>query len=38
MLRKVGDVTRHYHAGIMTFHPRVAVHYDVPLWFGARKA
>ncbi|MBL8806891.1 MAG: N-acetyl sugar amidotransferase [Rhodospirillales bacterium] len=31
MLRKVGDVTWHYHAGIMTFPIRTAVQYDVPL-------
>src|SRR5262249_13930938 len=31
MLKKVGDVTWHYHAGIMTFPIRVAVQYDVPL-------
>lgn len=31
MLHKVGDVTWHYHAGIMTFPIRAAVQYDVPL-------
>ena len=31
MLAKVGDVTWHYHAGIMTFPIRTAVQYDVPL-------
>ncbi|OGO95754.1 MAG: N-acetyl sugar amidotransferase [Coxiella sp. RIFCSPHIGHO2_12_FULL_44_14] len=31
MLEKVGDVTWHYHAGIMTFPIRVAVMYNVPL-------
>lgn len=31
MLRKVGDVTWHYHAGIMTFPIQAAVQYDVPL-------
>jgi len=31
MLKKVGDVTWHYHAGIMTFPIRCAVQYDVPL-------
>lgn len=31
MLRKVGDVTWHYHAGIMTFPSRAAVQYDIPL-------
>lgn len=31
MLGKVGDVTWHYHAGIMTFPIRAAVQYDVPL-------
>jgi N-acetyl sugar amidotransferase len=31
MLKKVGDVTWHYHAGIMTFPIRAAVQYDVPL-------
>ena len=31
MLMKVGDVTWHYHAGIMTFPIRAAVQYDVPL-------
>jgi N-acetyl sugar amidotransferase len=31
MLKKVGDVTWHYHAGIMTFPIRTAVQYDVPL-------
>jgi len=31
MLKKVGDITWHYHAGIMTFPIRVAVQYDVPL-------
>lgn len=31
MLEKVGDITWHYHAGIMTFPIQVAVMYDVPL-------
>ncbi len=31
MLHRVGDVTWHYHAGIMTFPIRAAVQYDVPL-------
>lgn len=31
MIKKVGDVTWHYHAGIMTFPIRAAVQYDVPL-------
>jgi N-acetyl sugar amidotransferase len=31
MLQKVGDVTWHYHAGIMTFPIRAAVQYDIPL-------
>lgn len=31
MLGKVGDVTWHYHAGIMTFPIQAAVQYDVPL-------
>jgi N-acetyl sugar amidotransferase len=31
MLKKVGDVTWHYHAGIMTFPIRAAVQYDIPL-------
>jgi N-acetyl sugar amidotransferase len=31
MLQKVGDVTWHYHAGIMTFPTKAAVMYDVPL-------
>ncbi|MGE0254663.1 MAG: N-acetyl sugar amidotransferase [Alphaproteobacteria bacterium] len=31
MLGKVGDVTWHYHAGIMTFPIRAAVQYDIPL-------
>jgi len=31
MLRKVGDVTWHYHAGIKTFPIQVAVKYDIPL-------
>lgn len=31
MLEKVGDVTWHYHAGIMTFPIKAAVMYDVPL-------
>ena len=31
MLQKVGDITWHYHAGIMTFPIRAAVQYDVPL-------
>jgi len=31
MLDKVGDITWHYHAGIMTFPIKAAVMYDVPL-------
>jgi len=31
MLEKVGDITWHYHAGIMTFPAQVAVKYDIPL-------
>ena len=31
MLKKVGDVTWHYHAGIMTFPIQVAVKYKIPL-------
>ena len=31
MLRKVGDVTWHYHAGIMTFPIQASVAFDVPL-------
>lgn len=31
MLEKVGDITWHYHAGIMTFPIKVSVMYDVPL-------
>ncbi|MGE4552953.1 MAG: N-acetyl sugar amidotransferase [Desulfovibrionaceae bacterium] len=31
MLKLVGDITWHYHAGIMTFPIRAAVMYDVPL-------
>ncbi|MBU0482020.1 MAG: N-acetyl sugar amidotransferase [Proteobacteria bacterium] len=31
MLEKVGDITWHYHAGIMTFPSQVAVKYDIPL-------
>ncbi|NBQ64035.1 MAG: N-acetyl sugar amidotransferase [Verrucomicrobia bacterium] len=31
MLKKVGDITWHYHAGIMTFPIQAAVRYDVPL-------
>lgn len=31
MLEKVGDVTWHYHAGIMTFPLQAAVQYDIPL-------
>ena len=31
MIKKVGDITWHYHAGIMTFPIRAAVQYDVPL-------
>ncbi len=31
MLGKVGDLTWHYHAGIMTFPIQVAVHYKIPL-------
>lgn len=31
MLRKVGDITWHYHAGIMTFPIQAAVRYKIPL-------
>jgi len=31
MLKKVGDITWHYHAGIMTFPSQVAVKFDIPL-------
>lgn len=31
MLKKVGDVTWHYHAGIMTFPIQIAVKYKIPL-------
>ncbi len=31
MLEKVGDITWHYHAGIMTFPIKAAVMYDIPL-------
>lgn len=31
MLEKIGDVTWHYHAGIMTFPIQIAVKYKVPL-------
>lgn len=31
MINKVGDLTWHYHAGIMTFPVKAAVMYDVPL-------
>jgi N-acetyl sugar amidotransferase len=31
MLRKTGDVTWHYHAGIMTFPIQTAVKYNIPL-------
>lgn len=31
MLKKVGDVTWHYHAGIMTFPIQIAVRYKIPL-------
>ncbi len=31
MLRRVGDITWHYHAGIMTFPIQVAVQYKIPL-------
>ncbi|MBI1984660.1 MAG: N-acetyl sugar amidotransferase [Candidatus Wildermuthbacteria bacterium] len=31
MLKKVGDITWHYHAGIMTFPIQVAVQRDIPL-------
>ena len=31
MLQKIGDVTWHYHAGIMTFPIQVAVQYKIPL-------
>ncbi|MBI2113118.1 MAG: N-acetyl sugar amidotransferase [Candidatus Wildermuthbacteria bacterium] len=31
MLKKVGDITWHYHAGIMTFPIQIAVQKDIPL-------
>lgn len=31
MLRRIGDITWHYHAGIMTFPIRAAVMYKIPL-------
>jgi N-acetyl sugar amidotransferase len=31
MLKKIGDVTWHYHAGIMTFPIQIAVKYRIPL-------
>ena len=31
MLGKVGDITWHYHAGIMTYPVQAAIQYDVPL-------
>lgn len=31
MLKKVGDLTWHYHAGIKTFPIQIAVKYDIPL-------
>ncbi|MFH1841398.1 MAG: N-acetyl sugar amidotransferase [Candidatus Nealsonbacteria bacterium] len=31
MLKKVGDITWHYHAGIMTFPNQIAVKYKIPL-------
>lgn len=31
MLKKVGDITWHYHAGIMTFPIQIAVKYKIPL-------
>ncbi|NDB51748.1 MAG: N-acetyl sugar amidotransferase [Nitrosopumilaceae archaeon] len=31
MLKKVGDITWHYHAGIMTFPIQIAVRYRIPL-------
>ncbi len=31
MLKRVGDITWHYHAGIMTFPVQAAIQYDVPL-------
>ena len=31
MLKKVGDITWHYHAGIMTFPIQASVAYDIPL-------
>jgi len=31
MLKKVGDITWHYHAGIMTFPIQTAVRYNIPL-------
>lgn len=33
MLRRVGDVTWHYHAGIMTFPIQTAVNYGIPFIF-----
>lgn len=31
MLKKLGDITWHYHAGIMTFPIQIAVKYNIPL-------
>ena len=31
MLEKVGDITWHYHAGIMTFPIQASIAYDIPL-------
>mgnify|MGYP001596330955 FL=1 len=31
MLKKIGDITWHYHAGIMTFPIQIAVKYKIPL-------
>lgn len=31
MLKKIGDITWHYHAGIMTFPIQIAVAYQIPL-------
>ena len=37
MLKKVGDVTWHYHAGIMTFPIQVSIAYDIPLIIWGKK-
>jgi N-acetyl sugar amidotransferase len=33
MLKRIGDLTWHYHAGIMTFPIQAAVHYNIPFIF-----